>query len=135
MLDTTVLILRERREPVRAWFATQINADNVAVCDAVILEYLMGARSGEHYDQLASAFNGLHRIETTPIDWERARSVQRFFAFQTGGGQRAVQIPDLLIAATAERVGMPVAHYDEDYDRIAAFTGQETFWVAPRGTL
>jgi hypothetical protein len=27
-----------------------------------------------------------------------------------------------------------VAHYDEDYDRIAAITGQPTRWVLPRGT-
>ena len=26
-------------------------------------------------------------------------------------------------------------HYDADYDRIAAITGQPTEWVAPKGTL
>jgi hypothetical protein len=28
-----------------------------------------------------------------------------------------------------------VLHYDEDYDRIAAITGQPTRWVAPRGSI
>jgi hypothetical protein len=28
-----------------------------------------------------------------------------------------------------------VLHYDEDYDRIAAITGQEVRWLAPRGSL
>jgi predicted nucleic acid-binding protein len=42
---------------------------------------------------------------------------------------------DLLIAAAAEAAGIPVLHYDEDYDRIAAITGQDVQWLAPRGTL
>jgi hypothetical protein len=45
-----------------------------------------------------------------------------------------VRIPDLLIAAVAERNELPVAHYDEDYDRIASITGQSTRWVLPGGT-
>jgi predicted nucleic acid-binding protein len=135
LVDTTVLILRERQERVRSWFATQIAADNVAVCDAVVLEYLMGARNGQHYDELDAALGGLHRVEIEPADWRRARKVHRTLAHQTGTGQRAVKIPDLIIAAAAERAAMPIAHYDEDYDRIAAITGQESVWVASRGSL
>ncbi len=51
------------------------------------------------------------------------------------GGQRAVKIPDLLIAAVAERSALTVAHYDQDYERIAAITRQPVEWVAPRGSL
>ena len=135
LVDTTVLILRERHEPVRSWFAIQLRADNVATCEVVALEYLMGARTGDHYDDLASALRGVHDVAILPSDWARARDVHRALAHQTGGGQRAVKIPDLLIAAAAERAAIPVAHYDGDYDRIAAITNQETFWVAPRGSL
>lgn len=38
------------------------------------------------------------------------------------------------MAAVAERNRMTVAHYDEDYDRIAAVTGQPVRLVLPRGT-
>jgi predicted nucleic acid-binding protein len=41
---------------------------------------------------------------------------------------------DLLIAATAERHGVTVLHYDADYDLIAEVTGQLTQWVVPRGS-
>lgn len=41
---------------------------------------------------------------------------------------------DMLIAATAERHGVTVLHYDGDYDMIAAITGQPTRWVVPSGT-
>ena len=45
------------------------------------------------------------------------------------------RLPDLIIAATAEEHGATVLHYDADYDRIAAVTGQPVEWVAPRGSL
>ena len=135
LVDTTILILRERHDQVLTWFSAQLAADNLAVCDVVVLEYLMGARSGAHYDELDGALGGMHRIEIEPVDWQRARVVHRDLAHQTGGGQRAVKIPDLIIAAAAERAEVPIAHYDEDYDRIAAVTGQASVWVAPRGSL
>jgi predicted nucleic acid-binding protein len=40
-----------------------------------------------------------------------------------------------LIAAAAETAGLTVLHYDEDYDRIAAITGPDVRWLAPRGSL
>jgi predicted nucleic acid-binding protein len=46
-----------------------------------------------------------------------------------------VSHPDLLIAAAAEAAGLAVAHYDEDYERIAKITGQEVRWLARRGSL
>jgi predicted nucleic acid-binding protein len=46
-----------------------------------------------------------------------------------------VKHPDLLIAAAAEATGVAVLHYDEDYERIAAITGQPTRWLAPAGSL
>jgi predicted nucleic acid-binding protein len=49
--------------------------------------------------------------------------------------QRSVKHPDLLIAVAAEAAGVAILHYDEDYDRIAEFTGQPTRWLAPAGTL
>jgi predicted nucleic acid-binding protein len=47
---------------------------------------------------------------------------------------RSISIPDLLIAATAERHALTLLHYDGDYERIAELTGQAVQWVAPRGT-
>lgn len=37
--------------------------------------------------------------------------------------------------AAAESAGIAVLHYDEDYDCIAAITGQDVRWLAPRGSL
>jgi len=44
-------------------------------------------------------------------------------------------ITDLLIAAAAEATNLVVLHYDGDFDRIAAVTGQPCQWVVPAGTV
>jgi len=44
-------------------------------------------------------------------------------------------LPDLLIAAVAERERVTVFHYDGDYELIAKVTGQPTHWVVPPGTV
>lgn len=51
------------------------------------------------------------------------------------GQHRGASLPDLLIAAVAERAGLVVLHYDADYDLIARVTGQRMEWVVPRGSL
>jgi predicted nucleic acid-binding protein len=48
---------------------------------------------------------------------------------------RDFRLPDLIIAATAEQNEATVLHYDNDFHRIAAITGQPVEWVAPRGSL
>jgi hypothetical protein len=44
-------------------------------------------------------------------------------------------VPDLLIAAAAEADSLTVLHYDADFDRIAAVTGQRSEWVVPAGSI
>lgn len=48
---------------------------------------------------------------------------------------RMVKIPDLIIAAVAQRHGATVLHYDSDYEAIAGVTGQPVRWLVPPGTL
>lgn len=63
----------------------------------------------------------------------RALEIQALLAERSQ--HRGVSVPDLLIAACAERAGLVVLHYDADYDRIAEMTGQPTRWVVPRGSI
>jgi len=49
--------------------------------------------------------------------------------------QRAVNHPDLLIAAAAEAADVTLLHYDDDYALIAEITGQAIRWLAPKGSL
>ena len=58
----------------------------------------------------------------TPAIEDRAFQVQMLLADR--GQHRAPSIPDLLIAATAEKTGLTVLAVDKDFDLIAAITGQ-----------
>lgn len=63
----------------------------------------------------------------TPAIEDRAVEVQMLLT-QTGH-HRAPSIPDLLIAATAEKLGMSVLHADKDFDLIVDTTGQPAEWL------
>jgi predicted nucleic acid-binding protein len=132
VVDTSVLVLGTRNEAVRDWVLEV--GDTLGVPDIVALEFLMGARSAADYAALETALGGFERLTIEVGDWERAREVHQALAAKGPGEQRSVRIPDLLIAAVAERHRAAVVHYDEDYDRIARITGQPARWVVPRGT-
>jgi len=53
---------------------------------------------------------------------QRAYEVQRLLA--QAGHHRAPSVSDLLVAATAEAVGLTVLHVDKDFELIAGVTGQ-----------
>ena len=103
LADTSVLILARRDPSIGRLMEGPIRLGEIATCDVVELEYLMGARNATDYDAIVEAFGGFKRLATEPADWARAREVHRAFAAQGPGYQRSVRIPDLLIAAVAER--------------------------------
>lgn len=134
LFDTSVLVLAARHPGVRAALAEALAADEVALCEPVLLEYLNGARNAIEYDRFETGLLAGRQVHADNRDWARALDVHRELARSGPGHQRSVRIPDLLIAAVAERHELPVVHYYEDYDRIAAITGQATRWIVPRGS-
>jgi predicted nucleic acid-binding protein len=106
----------------------------LATCVTIDLEVLYSARSPKEYREIASRRMGA--FTDLPISAEvcdRARSVQAELARTSQ--HRAVGVIDLLSAATAERYGAIVLHYDRDFDHIATVTKQTTRWIAAAGTL
>jgi hypothetical protein len=132
LVDTSALILARRDVEVGRWLRDAIVANEVVLCDQVVLEFLRGARNVEEYQRFEETLDAFPWLRIEPVDWERARDVYRSLATIAAGYQQSVPIPDALIAAVAERHGVPVAHFDHDFDRLAAITGQATRWVAPR---
>jgi predicted nucleic acid-binding protein len=76
---------------------------------------------------------GYEWLATHDEDWHRALEVQA--ALWRSGRVRAVDFPDLLVAAVAERESITLLHYDGDYDLIAEVTKQRTQWVVQRGSV
>lgn len=108
---------------VKEWNA-RLERGLVRLSTVTRLELGFSARSG---DAAREAFGlpplSLMRIEhLTPAVEDRAFEVQMLLADR--GRHRAPSIPDLLIAACAEKAGLTVLAVDQDFDLIAEVTDQ-----------
>jgi len=133
LADTSALA-RLHHPAVAAVLAPLIEAGLVATCGVIEFELGWATRSSAELTQLrADRDAGYEWLATHDEDWRRALEVQA--SLWRGGRMRAVGLPDLLIAAAAERERVVILHYDGDYDFIAEITGQPTQWVVPAGTV
>lgn len=131
LVDTSVLT-RVRAARVRNALEPHLQAGSAARAGITDLEIGYSARSAREWDDLSQALDVLALVETGAEHVRRARQVQRLLAEKH---QRGRKIPDLLIAAAAEEMGLIVLHYDADFDRISRVTGQPTEWIVPRGSI
>jgi predicted nucleic acid-binding protein len=133
LADTSALA-RLPHPGVAAVLASLIESRVVATCGVIEFELRWATRSSGEFDQVRTDRDaGYEWLATQDEDWRRALDVQA--ALWHGGRIRAVGLPDLLIAAVAEREHVAVLHYDGDYELIAQITGQPVQWVVPRGTV
>jgi len=123
---------RLRHEGVRAIVEPLASSGSLARAGITDLEIGYSARSAKDWDHAVAALDAFDLIETAAEHVRRARQVQRLLA---GKHQRGRKVPDLVIAAAAEASGLAVLHYDADFDRIAAVTGQRVEWVVPAGSV
>ena len=133
LADTSVYVLQGQHLQVRRRFETLLTEGRLAACQMTSLEYLNNAPDPKSYETLWAALHGHRWIDVTEQAMTRALHTHR--ALATTSQHRHFRLPDLIIAATAELNGATVLHYDADYDRIAAITGQPVEWVAPKGSL
>lgn len=105
----------------------------LATCATVDLEVGYSARSpDDHVRSVGRRSVGFTDLPLHASIGVRALAVQGLLAMRSQ--HRAAGIVDLLTAAVAEHYGAVVLHYDSDVEHIAAVTGQQVTWVAPRGT-
>jgi predicted nucleic acid-binding protein len=133
LADKSALSRRGTRPEVREVLEPLLIAGEIATCGIVDLELLYSATSRAIYRALAEALRGMPRVTIEEAGVQRAMEVQAMLAERSQ--HRAVPLPDLLVAACAERAGLVVLHYDADFDRIAELTGQEARWIVPRGSV
>jgi predicted nucleic acid-binding protein len=133
LADTSVYVLQGRNPQVKKRFETLLAEGRLAACQMTALEYLNNAPDPKSYEILWHALNGHRWIDVTTQVMDRALAVHRQLAAMSQ--HRHFRLPDLIIAAAAELHSATVLHYDADYDRISAITGQPTEWVAPPGSV
>ncbi len=121
------------RPDLAEWFNRAVKADLVATCEAIVLELLRSARNTPDFARQAGLLGLLPSVPMGDGAFPRALEVQAALALR--GTHRGVPPIDLLIAAAAESAGVPLLHYDHDFDLIAGVTGQESSWLLPAGSL
>ena len=111
-----------------------IEAGEIATCGIVALEVLWSARSPQDLrDTRQELQRSLSWVPTTEADFQRALDVMQMLT--DAGRHRDAKLPDVVLAAVAERAGLTVIHYDHDFDAIASLTGQPMEWIVPSGSV
>jgi hypothetical protein len=131
LVDTSVLT-RLAEPAVRSAIEPLAAVGHVGRSGISDLEVGYSARNLREWDALQQALQVFGLVETEVRHLKRARQVQRMLA---GRSQQRRKIPDLLVAATAEDAGLILLHYEADFDRIAAVTGQRCEWVVAQGSI
>lgn len=103
------------------------------VCDLVILELTRLAPNASRARDVVARLDAFASIPMPSALWQRARELQVLLA--GSGDHRRVPPPDLLIGGAAEAAGVPIVHYDRDYERVARVSALEHRWFVPDGAL
>ena len=120
LVDTSAWIefLRNTGSTVCA-LVDDLLAREVAICDAVRMEVLAGARDESHLLSLRRLLARASVIPTRATDYEDAAALYRRCRRQ---GETVRKLMDCLIASIAIRAGVAVLHDDADFEVIARHT-------------
>ena len=123
LIDKSALVRLSVADAVDEWL-NHLERGLIAISFVTCLEVGYSARNAEDYAAIftLAPVAAMPREYLTPAIEERALEVQQLLAQR--GHHRAPSIPDLLIAATAEKTRRTLLHVDKDFELIAQITGQ-----------
>ena len=125
LIDTSAWIefLRDTGSPV-CLLVDELLSEEIAVCDAVRMEVLAGARDEFHLMDLRRLLARAVMLPTDPTDYENAAALYRRCRRQ---GETVRKLIDCLIASVAINAGALVLHKDADFDVLARHAGLQTY--------
>ncbi len=94
-------------------------AEDMAICDAIRMEVLAGARDEHHLHQLRRLLARATVLPTGPVDYEQAAAIYRQCR---RAGETVRKLMDCLIGAVAISADAAILHRDVDFDVIARHT-------------
>lgn len=125
LIDKSALVRLGGSPDVELW-AGRIERGLVRIATVTLLEVGYSARDRQDLHE------GLREppVVSMPVEYATPaaedRAVEVLALLADRGHHRAPSVPDLLIAAIAERAGLVVLHQDKDFDLVAQITGQPT---------
>jgi predicted nucleic acid-binding protein len=120
LIDTSAWIefLRDTGSAVCNTVDDLLGAD-LAVCDAIVMEVLAGARDERHLAQLRGLLARATLVSIVAEDYDQAAALYRTCR---RNGETVRKLIDCLIAAVGIRVNAPVLHSDADFEALARHT-------------
>ena len=93
--------------------------EEIAICDAIRMEVLAGARNERHLDDLRRLLARATILPTVPTHYDDAATLYRICRLK---GETVRRLIDCLIGAIAIRAGVPVLNSDSDFGVLARHT-------------
>lgn len=98
-------------------------SDDLAICDAISMEVLAGARDERHLADLRGLLGRATILPTTASDYDAAAALYRACRVR---GETVRKLIDCLIGAVAIKAGAEVLHADADYSVLQRHTELRT---------
>jgi predicted nucleic acid-binding protein len=129
IIDTSAWIefLRDTGSTVCNTVDSLLGAD-LAICDAISMEVLAGARDEQHLAQLRGLLARATLVSVVAEDYDQAAALYRTCR---RSGETVRKLIDCLIAAVAIRSNTPVLHADADFAALARHTPLATHPDSP----
>jgi len=124
VVDTSAWIefLRDTGSPA-CTAVDELLGEDIAICDAISMEVLAGARDEHHLAQLRGLLGRAIMLPTTPADYEHAAALYRVCRRQ---GETVRKLVDCLIAAVTIEADAALLHADADFAVLARHTPLRT---------
>lgn len=119
--------LRDTGSPVCDAVDELLDAD-IAVCHAISMEILAGARDDHHLTQLRGLISRATMLPTTPADHDHAAALYRMCRRR---GETVRRLIGCLIGAVAIRADAEILHADVDFAVLARHTALRVHAAAP----
>ena len=119
-IDTSAWVefLRNTGSPV-CDLVDELLAHEIAICDAIRMEVLAGARDESHLTSLRRLLARATTLPTQTTDYDDATALYRRCRRQ---GETVRKLIDCLIAAVAIRADLPILHSDADFEVLTRHT-------------
>lgn len=130
LVDTSAWINARRIPGAQELVLAAVERGDVAWCWPVRYELLIDARDRTAISALDRVFESLREIR---IDWavqQRVLVTMRDLADTGSHGAHRFPLTDLSVVVAAQHAGIDVLHFDHHLDRLGAFLGVATWWLA-----
>jgi predicted nucleic acid-binding protein len=106
----------------------ELLAGDLAICDAISMELLAGARDERQLGQLRGLLARPATLPTTPSEYELAATMYRACRVR---GETVRKLIDCLIGAVAVKADVEVLHADADFATLARHTDLRVHRASP----